>query len=132
MSAQEVHDAISQRVSTCGFPVEWMAGTLAPLPDAEFVRLGITPLSRRQPMLGDNSAAITSGLILIDCFSPLGAGMSRVHQMGDQVGALFDRADRIYITNGIIEFPNGALVRSPMATGAHARATVQIGYEVYQ
>ena len=132
MSAQAVHDAISQRVATCGYPVQWQASSLSPVSADEFVRLQIIPLSKRMPMLGDDSPAITRGLLLIDCFSPIGAGMSRVHELADEIGALFDRADRIYITNGIIEFPHGALVRSPMATGAHAQATVQISYEVYQ
>ena len=132
MSSQEFHDAISQKIAGCGYPVDWQGSSLGPPSDPEYVRLNIVPTSRRQPFLGDDSPAITRGILLIDCFSPIGAGMSRVHELADEIGALFDRADRIYITNGIIEFPHGALVRSPMATGAHAQATVQISYEVYQ
>ncbi len=131
MSAQAVHDAISQRVATCGYPLQWQASSLSPVSAAEFVRLQIIPLSKRMPMLGDDSGAVTRGLIMIDCFTKIGAGMSRVHEMGDEIGALFERKDRIFLDGAIIEFPHGAIVRSPMATGAHAQATVQVGYEVY-
>jgi len=133
VSAQSVHDAISARLATCPYPVQWMGGTLSDMTAPEFLRLMITALSKRNPFLTDNSGSVTRGMIMVDCFSPLGAGMSRVHQIADQVAALFTRESPITASDGArICFPHSAFVRTPMATGAHAQVTVQSGYEVYQ
>lgn len=132
MSAQAVHDTISARLATAGYPVQWMGGTLADMTAPEFLRLMVTAVSRQNLFLTDNSAARIRGMIMVDCFASLGAGMSRVHQIADEVAELFQREDRLTAGDALVYFPHGAFVRSPMAAGARAQVTVQAGYEVYQ
>lgn len=132
MSAQAVHDTISARLATAGYPVQWMGGTLTDMTAPEFLRLMITAVSRQNLFLNDNSDARIRGMVVVDCFGPLGAGMSRVHQIADEVADLFQREDRLTAGDALIYFPHGAFVRSPMATGSRAQVTVQAGYEVFQ
>jgi len=132
VSAQAVHDAISARVSGLGYPVQWAGSVQQQQSAPEFLRLAVTPLTRRLPMLDDDSPAIVTGLIVVDCFAASGAGMSRAHEIGDDVAAAFGRASRIHLPDGqIIEFADGGLVTGAWAAADHTHVEVQIGYKVY-
>lgn len=128
----QLFSALAAQISTAAgsIPVLWPNTSEIPSAGVPHVRVMMIPVTMERTTVddADSGADRLRGLLLIDCYVPLYAGMMDAFALAGTMGAGFKKSLRLALTGGYVAVDKSPLVTSPRIEGAWAAVTLQVEY----